>query len=298
MDDDIPELDADDQLLNAGMSGIVINHNYMDYAGNSNSTSTSSSSSNQNNKADTSSIVDELEAVGMLEEDDDSAIHSSSSSKPSSSTSAAGQSNSKSSINSNMGGRTSNSNNAGTISIVKTRTYDLSIVYDKYYQTPRVFLFGYDEYRNPLTAEQIMQDISSDHANKTVDIQTHPHTGLPHASIHPCRHAEVMKRMLDQLLQREVARITNADEAEAREKEKLLSAREKELSRYGNVVRDNSSVKGSSANGGTSTKSILERAVEAQRQTITVDYYMILFLKFISAVIPTVEYDFTASMNL
>ena len=28
---------------------------------------------------------------------------------------------------------------------MKTRTYDLSITYDKYYQTPRVWLFGYDE---------------------------------------------------------------------------------------------------------------------------------------------------------
>lgn len=50
--------------------------------------------------------------------------------------------------------------------IVKTRTYDISIVYDKYYRTPRVYLFGYDEHRQPLTAEQIMEDISADHANK------------------------------------------------------------------------------------------------------------------------------------
>ena len=29
--------------------------------------------------------------------------------------------------------------------IVKTRTYDLHITYDKYYQTPRLWLTGYDE---------------------------------------------------------------------------------------------------------------------------------------------------------
>jgi len=29
--------------------------------------------------------------------------------------------------------------------IVQTRTYDLNITYDKYYQTPRLWLFGYDE---------------------------------------------------------------------------------------------------------------------------------------------------------
>lgn len=29
--------------------------------------------------------------------------------------------------------------------IIKTRTYDLHITYDKYYQTPRLWLRGYDE---------------------------------------------------------------------------------------------------------------------------------------------------------
>lgn len=29
--------------------------------------------------------------------------------------------------------------------ILKTRTYDLHITYDKYYQTPRLFFTGYDE---------------------------------------------------------------------------------------------------------------------------------------------------------
>lgn len=29
--------------------------------------------------------------------------------------------------------------------ILQTRTYDLYITYDKYYQTPRLWLFGYDE---------------------------------------------------------------------------------------------------------------------------------------------------------
>lgn len=29
--------------------------------------------------------------------------------------------------------------------VLQTRTYDLNITYDKYYQTPRLWLFGYDE---------------------------------------------------------------------------------------------------------------------------------------------------------
>lgn len=38
----------------------------------------------------------------------------------------------------------------GEDSILQTRTYDLYITYDKYYQTPRLWLFGYDEV-TPLT---------------------------------------------------------------------------------------------------------------------------------------------------
>lgn len=36
-------------------------------------------------------------------------------------------------------------NDGNDDNILKTRTYDLTISYDKYYQTPRVWLFGYDE---------------------------------------------------------------------------------------------------------------------------------------------------------
>lgn len=32
-----------------------------------------------------------------------------------------------------------------TDSVVRTRTYDLHITYDKYYQTPRLWVVGYDE---------------------------------------------------------------------------------------------------------------------------------------------------------
>ena len=38
--------------------------------------------------------------------------------------------------------------------ILHTRTYDLMISYDKYYQVPRFWLRGYDEHRQPLQAKQ------------------------------------------------------------------------------------------------------------------------------------------------
>jgi ubiquitin-like-conjugating enzyme ATG3 len=83
--------------------------------------------------------------------------------------------------------------------ILNTRTYDLTISYDKYYQTPRVWLFGYDENRQPLTQDEIYEDIMQDYAKRTVTIEAHPHLGEQHASIHPCQHSAVMKRIVDHL---------------------------------------------------------------------------------------------------
>nr|CAG4652043.1 EOG090X0AKX [Triops cancriformis] len=121
--------------------------------------------------------------------------------------------------------------------IIQTRTYDLNITYDKYYQTPRLWLTGYDETRKPLSVDQMYEDFSQDHAKKTVTMETHPHLpGPPMASVHPCRHAEVMKK-------------------------------------------------------------IIETVTEGGGE-LGVHMYLIIFLKFVQAVIPTIEYDFTQTFNM
>jgi len=85
--------------------------------------------------------------------------------------------------------------------IPKVRTYDLSITYDKYYQTPRIWLMGYadDGSSRPLTGDEMMQDVISDYAHRTVTIENHPHVHGPHASIHPCQHGAVMKTIVRNL---------------------------------------------------------------------------------------------------
>eukprot|EP00029_Vermamoeba_vermiformis_P014119 TRINITY_DN921_c0_g1_i1.p1 TRINITY_DN921_c0_g1~~TRINITY_DN921_c0_g1_i1.p1 ORF type:complete len:313 (-),score=121.83 TRINITY_DN921_c0_g1_i1:70-954(-) len=124
-----------------------------------------------------------------------------------------------------------------TAHTVKRRTYDISITYDKYYQTPRVWLYGYDENGQPLSDLKLMyRDMSESHAKKTITIDTHPHLNLPFASIHPCRHAQVMKKIVDLML--------------------------------------------------------------IKNKQPRVDQYLFLFLKFLSAVIPTIEYDFTFDMDI
>ena len=120
--------------------------------------------------------------------------------------------------------------------ILRTRVYDLSVTYDTYYQTPRLWLLGYDEAHSPLTPEQMFEDIMDDYAHKTVTIETHPCLGTAQVSIHPCNHAKMMKKFID-------------------------------------ILASNGS--------------------QAQ-----VHQAMFVFLKFLSSVVPTIEYDFTMDLSL
>jgi len=119
--------------------------------------------------------------------------------------------------------------------VVRTRTYDLSITYDKYYQTPRLWLFGYDEGGEPLKPEQVYEDVLSEYVAKTVTVDPHPLTGTPTVSIHPCKHALVMKK----------------------------------------VVQD-----------------WIEQGIQPRH-----DLALFVFLKFISGVVPTINYDFTMDIE-
>ncbi|XP_068142297.1 ubiquitin-like-conjugating enzyme ATG3 [Drosophila tropicalis] len=141
------------------------------------------------------------------------------------------------SSNSNPNEATGDSVGNGSDSVLHTRTYDLHITYDKYYQTPRLWVVGYDEQRKPLTVEQMYEDVSQDHAKKTVTMESHPHLPGPNmASVHPCRHADIMKKII--------------------------------------------------------------QTVEEGGGELGVHLYLIIFLKFVQTVIPTIEYDFTQNFNM
>jgi len=116
------------------------------------------------------------------------------------------------------------------------RYYELGITYDFYYNTPRLWLSGYSEDNIPLTEAEMFEDIMDEYAKKTVTYETHPHLGIKQLSIHPCKHADVMKHLLD-------------------------------------VAIENGS-------------------------KIEVHHALFVFLKFISSVVPTMEYDFTVDIEL
>ena len=118
----------------------------------------------------------------------------------------------------------------------RTRTYDLSITWDKYYQTPRLWLFGYNEAGNPITDSEVYQDVLSEYVTKTVTVDAHPATGIRTASIHPCQHAKMMLKVIS------------------------------EWKASGHPVRP--------------------------------DLSLFVFLKFISGVVPTINYDFTMDIDM
>lgn len=57
------------------------------------------------------------------------------------------------------------------------RTYKISITYDFYYNTPRLWIQGTDSTNKPLTEGEIYEDIMSDYKGKTVTMEKHPHLG-------------------------------------------------------------------------------------------------------------------------
>lgn len=122
--------------------------------------------------------------------------------------------------------------------VIRTRTYDIFITYDKYYQVPRLWLQGYDESGVPLKPEQVFEDISQEHARKTITMEPHPNLPSVMASIHPCKHANVMKKMME----------------------------------------------------------VLEQEGQT-KSNFTVEQYLVLFLKFIASVVPTIEYDYTMPLE-
>jgi hypothetical protein len=78
------------------------------------------------------------------------------------------------------------------------RLYDMFIVYDNYYACPRTYLAGRGPNGQPLSPDEMMQDVMQDYVDRTATIERHPLYPDRHTiSIHPCRHTQAMKRILE-----------------------------------------------------------------------------------------------------
>ncbi|KAL7700168.1 Autophagocytosis protein [Lotmaria passim] len=129
------------------------------------------------------------------------------------------------------------------------RVYDVYIVYDKYYETPRMYLVGYaSDHVTPLTTDQMKQDVYCSNYGKTVTIDPHPVLSIPCISIHPCRHAETMCSLMRRMQQ-------NYEH---------------------------------------------EKGEDAKKEPFVFPAHLalLLFLKFISTVLPTIQYDISSGFDL
>ena len=186
------------------------------------------------------------------------------------------------------------------------RTYTLYITYSPYYQTPRLFLSGYLSPSEPLPPYLMMEDIVGDYKDKTVTLEDFPYYdhSVKMASVHPCKHASVMKVLLDRAdaaLKLRLQKMKNGQAFSSGQKtgmEGLIDDTDVKLS-----LQDNSSKKGHAAgvaaaggNGGDEWE-VLDQgdagAAGEEQVAIRVDQYLVVFLKFMASVTPGIEHDFT-----
>lgn len=192
------------------------------------------------------------------------------------------------------GGRSSNK-------LLSVRTYDCLITYDKYYQTPRMWLVGYNEAGQPLKPAEIFEDVSSDYAQKTVTVEPFPHGNLSTASIHPCKHASVMKKVIERMNATVIEEQRKARASGTGGTPGTAAAETKKKKGWGlggamkKIAGKESAGDGSqtpSSAGGEGTEAEEAQEVEGLR----VDQYLLIFLKFMASIVPAIEIDATQAV--
>lgn len=179
----------------------------------------------------------------------------------------------------------------------RLRTYTLYITYTPYYRTPRLYLSGYDAVTNqPLPPMAMMEDIVGDYKDKTVTLEDFAFASPPikTASVHPCRHASVMKVLLDRADAALKLRLTKLKHGE-----KAFSAGMEGLVDQTSALDINKSASpgktgaGKDGDGEWEVLSDKDGQHEEEDVAIRVDQYLVVFLKFMASVTPGIEHDFT-----
>jgi ubiquitin-like-conjugating enzyme ATG3 len=133
----------------------------------------------------------------------------------------------------------------------------------------------------PLTPPQIFQDVSAEHAFKTVTIEPFPHSvSLQAASVHPCKHAHVMKKVIERMNSTVVAQQL-AQQPAAKGGAGAPAKKAKWLFRR--------------QSGKDTTAPPAGAEGEDDAEGMRVDFYLVVFLKFIASIVPTIEVDSTTA---
>ncbi|PSK34943.1 Autophagy-related protein 3 [Elsinoe australis] len=176
------------------------------------------------------------------------------------------------------------------------RTYTLYITYTPYYRTPRLYLSGYSSPSPgsppvPLPPTAMMEDIVGDYKDKTVTLEDFPFISpvVKTASVHPCRHASVMKTLLDR-----------ADNALKIRKQKLRKGQDvKGEQGLEGLVEGTKGldIKGEGKKVEGDEWEVLEEGEQGEDESaIRVDQYLVVFLKFMASVTPGIEHDYTMGL--
>ncbi|KAH6855268.1 autophagocytosis associated protein [Chaetomium sp. MPI-CAGE-AT-0009] len=171
-----------------------------------------------------------------------------------------------------------------------SRTYSLYITYSPWYKTPRMYMLGYQPSGQALPPHLMMEDIVGDYKDKTVTLEDFPFfaTSVKMASIHPCKHAPVMKTLLDRADAALKLRKERQKAGQAAGSSQGLEGLEAQVGKL--------SVGGNAADAAIDTNDEWEEVqhdVADQDVAIRVDQYLVVFLKFIASVTPGIEHDFT-----
>lgn len=134
-----------------------------------------------------------------------------------------------------------------------------------------------------------MEDIVGDYKDKTVTLEDFPFVSpiIKTASVHPCRHASVMKVLLDR-----------ADAALKLRTAKLkrgLDVRDQGMEGLIDQTKGLKIGEGKAAEGGKEGDEweVLSEGGEEEESAIRVDQYLVVFLKFMASVTPGIEHDYT-----
>lgn len=183
-----------------------------------------------------------------------------------------------------------------------TRTYNLYITYANFYRTPRLYLSGYLSASEPLPPQLMMEDIVGDYKDKTVTLEDFPwfDGNMKMASVHPCRHASVMKTLLDRAdaaLKLRLEKLKQAAESSSPQEKAKLAQPERGLEGLvddikGLSLADAQKQGDKTAQAGGDEWEVLQHD-EDDQIAIRVDQYLVVFLKFIASVTPGIEHDFT-----
>jgi len=77
----------------------------------------------------------------------------------------------------------------------KSHYYNVSITYDQYYRTPRIWFEGIDSGGSVLSQEEIYSDFMVEYIKVSLTLETHPIMNMNYISVHPCKHAFAMQKM-------------------------------------------------------------------------------------------------------